>query len=146
MLRTAAEIVSALRSRKEALGLSNAVVEEIAGLTIGHWDKACGPTSVKSPNLYTLTALAGALGLAVVLVEDPDAKVRRRWQRRQESMAPRKRRIGRLRRLKSEAIQELARHAGKARWAGTDPDSLRQHMSELAKRRWAMRAGSHQAA
>jgi hypothetical protein len=37
MLRTADDVIEALRSRKEALQLSDAVVDELAGLTPGHW-------------------------------------------------------------------------------------------------------------
>jgi hypothetical protein len=51
--------------------ISNAAVDELAGLTPGHWDKATGPSRVRMLTLVTLMALCGALGLAVQLVEDP---------------------------------------------------------------------------
>ena len=40
MLRTTDDVLETLRARKDALGLSNAAVEELAGLTSGHFDKA----------------------------------------------------------------------------------------------------------
>jgi hypothetical protein len=49
------------------------VVDELAGLRGGHTNKALGPSREKVPNRYTLMSLVGALGLAVQLVEDPEA-------------------------------------------------------------------------
>jgi hypothetical protein len=48
------------------------MVDAVAGLTDGHRDKATGPSRSKPPNIFTLMALIGALGYAVVLVEDSD--------------------------------------------------------------------------
>ena len=83
MLRTADELIAALRARKDELELSNAVVDELSGMTDGYFDKVAGPSRIKTLGLCGLMAIAGALGLAVQLVPDPDAKVAGRWERRQ---------------------------------------------------------------
>jgi hypothetical protein len=88
MLRTADDLIAALRQRKDELQLSNAVVDDLAGLVEGHTDKVLGPTRTKkSPNIITLMCLAGALGLAVQLVDDPDSRVQGRWAKRRHQPA-----------------------------------------------------------
>jgi hypothetical protein len=86
LLRTADEILDAVKARKEALGLSDALVDEIAGYSAGRWNKSFGPSCEKPPSVSTLMIFADVLGLSIMLVEDPQ-KVRRmssRWQRRAE--------------------------------------------------------------
>jgi hypothetical protein len=73
---------AALRARNDALDLSDAAVDAIAGLTSGHTGKVLGPSREKRPLTYKLLSIIGALGLAIQLVEDPDATVARRWQPR----------------------------------------------------------------
>src|SRR5262245_20322700 len=84
MLRTPNDIIEALRARKAELQLSDALVDEIAGLTSGHWGKITARE--RSPTVYTLMSIVGALGLAVTLVPDPDATVARRWEKRREHL------------------------------------------------------------
>lgn len=50
-MASADAVIEALRARKAALGLSNEVVDELAGLTDGHFDKVAGPSRTKRPNL-----------------------------------------------------------------------------------------------
>ena len=140
MLRDANAVIEALRARKETLGLSNATVDELSGYTEGWWDKVCGPSRMKSPSFATLMAIAGALGLAVTLVEDPASvrTVQGRWRRRQTPGG--NGRLSRLRRAKADAVTELARKGGNARWAGSTPEVraatvARLNAARLAKRR-----------
>jgi hypothetical protein len=42
MLRTPDDLIEALRARKDEIGLSNAVLEELAGMAAGHVDKVLG--------------------------------------------------------------------------------------------------------
>jgi Helix-turn-helix domain len=129
MLRTADDLIAALRSRKEALGLSNAVVDEIAGYTTGWWDKVAGPSRMKSPSLATLMALCGALGLAVQLVEDPDTVARRRWTKRRHPGA--KSWPMSVKRARPIVLAELARKGGRSWWARMTPEQRQAHIAKL---------------
>jgi hypothetical protein len=102
MLRTPNDIIEALRARKEALGLSNATVDELSGYTDGWFDKVAGPTRIKPLPLATLMAIAGALGYAVQFVEDPDTALRRRWTKRRHEPADNGR-LSRLRRARGRS-------------------------------------------
>jgi hypothetical protein len=46
------------------------MVDDLADMTAGHFDKIVGPTRAKSPTLFSLTAFAGALGWAIQFVDD----------------------------------------------------------------------------
>jgi hypothetical protein len=146
MLRTADDVLEALRARKVALQLSNSMIDEIAGLTDGHFDKAAGPSRVKPPNLYTLMSIIGALGLAVQLVEDPERvrAVRNRWRRRVEHyVCPPQLTLGQARPI---VLARAARKAAKARWAGTSVEERRAVAAALVEARLAKRAGTSEAA
>jgi hypothetical protein len=91
-------------------------------------------------------SLIGALGLAVQLVEDPEGRVRRRWQRRSEPQATDNGRLSRLRLAKVEAVTELARKGGNARWVGSTPEQRAATVARLnAARLEKLRAGTTQA-
>jgi hypothetical protein len=79
-------LVAILRLRKNALRLSDAVTDDIAGLTAGHTGNLLGPSRVKTLGAMSLSALLGALALRLVVVEDVEqaARVRDRWGRRDE--------------------------------------------------------------
>jgi hypothetical protein len=142
MLRTPNDIIAALRSRKEQLQLSDATVDEIAGLTSGHCGKVLGPTREKAPTLFTLMTLVGALGLAVQLVPDPETQVQGRWQKR--LTPPRvggNGRLSRLRRARADAVAELASKGGRSRWADKTPEQRQAYVAMLN----AARAGKRQA-
>jgi hypothetical protein len=139
MLRTYADVIAALRARKDALGLSNAVLDEIAGLTDGYTDKALGPTQAKRPSTYNLLSLIGALGLAVQLVEDPDTKVQRRWTKRRDNLASDNGRISKaaVKKARPLVLAELARNGGLSWWASMSPEQRQAHIAKLNKARAA---------
>jgi hypothetical protein len=141
VLRSADDILAAMRARKESLGLSDALVDDLARFGGGRWSKAFGPSVEKIPNVVTLMRFADALGVSFIMVQD-EAKTRRmqpRWQRRVEhSMRP-------ARRVASAAIRRALPHAqtllgiagGKARWKNIAPADRRARMRALAMKRWA---------
>jgi hypothetical protein len=71
LLRTADDVIQALRRRKGELQLSNAILEEATGSCAGHADKVLGPSCVRSPSLALLMALVDALGCGLQLVSIP---------------------------------------------------------------------------
>ncbi|MGB5184792.1 MAG: hypothetical protein WBO12_21745, partial [Xanthobacteraceae bacterium] len=85
-IRSYDDLITAIRAVKEFLGLSNEAIEDLAGLTRGHWDKVAGRTPVKRMGPMVLNAVLGAL--AIELHVKPDAaaagKMSHRWQRRRE--------------------------------------------------------------
>lgn len=134
---TANEVLDALRARQNALELSDATVDDIAGLATGHTNKALGPSREKSPNLFTLMSIVGALGLGVQLVEDPASLVGRRWVRRKKNGVVDSR-ISKLalRRAAPVVMAEAGRKGGTIRWKGVSPADRQQIARYLAKKRW----------
>ena len=51
-------------ARKDALGLSNAMVDELSGFADGYFDKIAGPSRVKLPSLFSLMTTASGLSRA----------------------------------------------------------------------------------
>jgi hypothetical protein len=78
------DLVIALRTVKEFIGLSNETVEEIAGITKGHIDKLIGPKREKKIGARTLDLILGALAIQLRVEIDPDQaqRVAGRWQGR----------------------------------------------------------------
>jgi hypothetical protein len=141
MLRTADEILDALAAKKVELQLSNAMVDDLAGLTLGHFDKIAGPARDRLPKLPTLMAVIGALGLAVQLVEDPDTTVARRWQKRREDQARGNGRISKaaIKRVRPILMRELALKAVRARWSKSTPEQRAATVAALNVARAAKR-------
>jgi hypothetical protein len=68
------DLVAALRARKEALGLSDASLDTVAGLAPGHTCKVLGPTRARGIGAATLEAYLMALAVDFVMVENPDKR------------------------------------------------------------------------
>jgi hypothetical protein len=82
--RIADEIADRLYERKNALGLSDAALDELCGFAAGHVSKLLGPARPKGLARFTLNTLADALGVSFLVVVDEE-KVRRvgkRWEKR----------------------------------------------------------------
>jgi transcriptional regulator with XRE-family HTH domain len=123
ILCAADEVLTAVRRRQEELGLSNESLEHISGLASGTANKYLGPSREKNPTVATLYLLLQAMGVGLVLVEDPDAirRMSRRWAKRRESTVRPPDKVARsaIRRARSVVLSEAARKAALARWAGT---------------------------
>lgn len=88
LIRNIDDLVEALRARKEAIDISNELLDHLAGLQPGYVSKVLAPTRIKGLGPISLPALLGALGVALVLVEDTAAieRVKDLWQKRKRSM------------------------------------------------------------
>jgi hypothetical protein len=76
-IRSYADLVAALRRRKEALDISYSTAEDIGGLQSGYLSKLMSPTTpsrIFGPISLELTL--AALGVRLVLEEDPAAMAR----------------------------------------------------------------------
>ena len=77
-------LLAALRHRVEELGLTLEAVENIAGLQAGYGSKILSTPPRKRMNAFTWFLLIQALGLRMVLEEDPELveRMRGRWTKR----------------------------------------------------------------
>lgn len=78
------ELLNALRDRRDALNISHETIDGIAGLQSGYTSKLLAPRPVKNLGPMSFGSLLGAMGLAVIVIEDPQAvaRVRHLWQPR----------------------------------------------------------------
>lgn len=89
------ELVAAVCERRDELGLTNATIDHVAGLTDRYASKLLGPARVKNFGEMSLRSVLDALALGVavvVLTEDPEqaARMSKRWvkRKRQQRLLP----------------------------------------------------------
>lgn len=84
MITSMPELVQALRDRRDQLNVSHETLDSISGLQSGYVSKLLAPTPIKNLGVMSFGSLLGALGLAVIVIEDPQAvaRVRHLWQPR----------------------------------------------------------------
>jgi hypothetical protein len=83
-IRTYADLVRALRARKEQLDLSYVTIEAVGGLTPGYASKLLSPRASKGFGEVSLALVLQVLGLKLLLVEDEEglARIRPRLVKR----------------------------------------------------------------
>lgn len=124
-------LVALLRQRKAALQLSDALVDELGGLAVGHCSKLLGAAPVKALGKVTLSALLAVLGVKLVIVEDPEqtARIGHRWQRKAVTRDhPALMTIGQARPV---IRQRDARKAALARWSGKTAAERRAVLAQV---------------
>jgi hypothetical protein len=133
------DLVEAFRARKVELGLSDEALDHRAGLTRGHAGKLLGPSRDKGIGAATIGALMDALGVAFLMVEDPEklaqaGEVERRaeWRVRDGLFT-----IKKARRI---VLSRMSAKANKARWKDTTPEE-RKAVSEVLHRAKAAKKG-----
>jgi transcriptional regulator with XRE-family HTH domain len=137
------QLISALRDRIGALGLSYRVLEEIAGLCEGAAGKYLSDVRVKNLSVGSLIQIAEALGVRGVLISDERLlqKYRPMYERRDEGKAHRAasaaKRLGpvTLRRVMSPVAAEMGRRGGEKRRA-LPPEVRRELARAAARARW----------
>jgi hypothetical protein len=75
-VRSYEDLVAVLRARCDEFEISFAVLDEVSGLSDGHSSKLLAPGSSLVMGRAALTALLGALGIALIAVEDEAALAR----------------------------------------------------------------------
>jgi hypothetical protein len=75
-IRSYADLVRALRERKEQLDVSFATIEDVSGLQSGHCSKLMSPRPSKLFGKLSLGLILQTLGMRLVLVEDKEAMAR----------------------------------------------------------------------
>jgi hypothetical protein len=149
ILRSADDVIAAVRSRKEELGLSDALLEDLAGFCPGTAAKYLAPGRTKMPGLAILTLLMGALGCGLVLVDDPSAaRMQSRWTRRSERHVQPPEKVARIAitRARPLVLSEGARKAAAARWKGATKEQRQAVGAMLVEARVNKRARTCEAA
>jgi hypothetical protein len=84
VITTMTGLLDAIRARQDELNLSCETIDDLAGLPARYTAKLLSPTPVRGISHMSLTAILGALGIGLVVVEDPGGqqKVKDRWQPR----------------------------------------------------------------
>lgn len=132
VIRSRDDLVDMLRARKAELGLSNGFIEDQLQMCEGGADKVLGPSRVKGMSLHVMFDLVELLGCRLVFQVDPDteARMRDRWERRDEAQVRAPRKISKViyqiwskqanearsRILPGKYRSEIARNAVLARW------------------------------
>jgi hypothetical protein len=117
--RNTDEIADRLHERKNALGLSDALCDELGGLASGHTGKLIGTARSRGLGRLTLDILSGVLGVSFLVVVDME-KVRRmgkRWEKRNgDRIHIRAHRLSKAAaaQAKLEIYRELGSRGGKA--------------------------------
>lgn len=110
-------LIAALRDRAAAIGYTNDTLDAVTGLPAGYIGKLLGPGLVKKLGPLSFGVLMQALGLRVVLVEDPEtmAKVGKLGLIRERGpVTPNRISMAALERYIPVLSREFARRGGKA--------------------------------
>jgi hypothetical protein len=114
VIRNRDDLIEALRSRKDELGLSNAFMEDQLQMADGHCDKVLGPTQRKGMSIPVMLDIVELLGAALVIKIDAEteARMQERWERRDAGKVHPPRRLSE--RLMEIARSQLMRQLGKS--------------------------------
>jgi hypothetical protein len=96
-IRSRADLVEVLRARKTELGLSNAFVEAQLQMTDGGCDKVLGPTQAMGFSIAVMFDMVELFGGRLVFEVDAEteARMRDRYERRDERSVRQQRRLSR---------------------------------------------------
>lgn len=124
-IRGMSELVTALRQVREERGITNEVIDEISGLQSGYTGKLLSPRPARSLGLHSLGPVLGAVGKALIMVDDPDQikRVKNRWQKRKRIHSKAAEQASRA--SMAGAIQEMQQFQAKL--------ELSERMKQLAK-------------
>lgn len=151
-LRTMAELVQALRDARDERGVTHENLDAIAGVPGGYTSKVLAPSPIRHVGYKSLGDIMGALGKALVMVDDPEAiaKVQRRWVKRKR---PQKLDAGkqdaapslasvvsiseRMKEIRKLVKRESLSNAGKRRLKTMKKRARQRVASHAARMRWS---------
>jgi hypothetical protein len=136
------DIHAALRDRFEALEISRATIDAVAGLTDGYAGKLLAMPPIKRFGHTSLFPTLQVAGLRLVLIEDEDALARTRKLRKRVRNQVRCKPAGATRTLAASrpaVLRELATKGGKARMANLTSAARRRLAKAAAQARWSRR-------
>ncbi len=137
-VRDPQEAQSAFRERAEELKIPREVLDELTGLPKGYSGKVLANPPAKGLGHVSFWTLLGALGLAVMLVEDERRMVRVNATAKRQGSYPEKRNWRNAKALR--IIEEMNRKSGKigqkARMKATTKKQRSRWARKAAKARW----------
>lgn len=163
-IRDMAGLVNAVRAAQLERELSDLALEALAGVASGSVAKYIGPNPIKKLGPVSTFPLLGALGKALVIVDDPEqiARIRHRWIKRKivgASARQLKLRAAELasragiegddqktldfqaKLALSERMKQLSKlgasKGGKRRMKMMKKRAMQRHQSHAARKRWA---------
>lgn len=158
-IRSQAELLDAIRARRDELNISHETIDDISGLPKGYTSKLLANPPMKNLGHKSLGDLMGALGMALVAVPDPEqiARVEKRWVKRKRPQrlvasticVKREEMPENTKQLEGFALmQVLGKAGGKAsgktrRAKAMKKRALQRVRSHAARARWAKREPSH---
>lgn len=139
VVREYGELIDALRARAEELNISRETLDAITGLQAGYCSKLLAPVPIRNLGPVSLGPVIQALGLAIRIIEDPEAEARfsaQRAERARESLSVGKHEISTIQ-ITHRKLRILARRGGKKRAQKLTPFRRRQiaKMGAKAKHR-----------
>jgi hypothetical protein len=84
LITTMTGVLDAIRARRDELNLSHEAIDALCGFPSGYTSKLLAPVPIRGVSHVSLTAIMGALAMALVAVEDPGQRqiIEGRWQPR----------------------------------------------------------------
>jgi hypothetical protein len=144
------QLIEALRSRKELLGLSNAFVEAQLHMADGGCDKVLGPSQAKGFGVAVMLDMIELFGgrLVIQVTPETEARMQRRWERRDErAVRPQNRLSKKLMQIASaQFYQRLSRLGNEARKVKLPPEARSNIARAAALSRWKQRRAAAKAA
>jgi hypothetical protein len=140
VIRNRDDLIEALRSRKELLGLSNAFVEDQLQMADGHCDKLLGPTQRKGMSIPVLLDMVELFGGRLVFQVDAEteARMQARWERRDAGKVRRPRRLSAclMGIARAQLYLGLSQLGNNARKAKLPPEARSRIARAAALSRW----------
>lgn len=126
------DLVEALRSRKASLGLSDATLDDIAGLTAGHTNKVLGPSRDRGIGAATFEAYLMALAIDLVMVESKSKlkTMRPHYEGRKDSH------VRTNHRLSGAGVSRIMSELGRRRQAKYTAEQRSEYARRAAWKRW----------
>jgi hypothetical protein len=84
LIRSLPDLIDEIRARRDELQITHECIDDVAGLSSGYASKLLAPDPIKHLGPMSFEAVLGALGVALVLVEDSAqvARVSPHWTKR----------------------------------------------------------------
>jgi hypothetical protein len=140
VIRNRDDLIEALRSRKDELGLSNGFVEGQLLMADGHCDKLLGPSQCKGMSIPVLLDMIELFGAQLVIKIDAEteAKMRERWERRDAGKVHPPRRLSAhlMRVARAQLYLGLSQLGNNARKAKLPPEARSRIARAAAISRW----------
>lgn len=147
-LRSMADLVQALRDARDDRGVTHESLDAISGLPPGYVSKLLAPNPIRHVGYQSLGDLMGALGKALVMVDDPQQieRVEKRWVKRKREVKPAALSIAlsiagetqeNPSNQRKQRMQELGRKGGKRRMQTMSKRARQRIATHAARMRWA---------